>query len=290
MAGTNIYNKDQQQIYPVTTADAVVSNASGEESNVEQDLLALYSRISALSGDSEAVSNIIITVTYCKTNTKEEAEVRQLDSWSSTFSLPDSEYPYIWKKTLYSYKGDAAQSKTVYEIVATDTAEQIQNIYIAKSTSNAPIITYPTLTDGYGEPILDANGNKQEDLTAFDEKLPEGWSETPASISPATPYVFMATRKRVGGLWKRYSEPAQYGRWAFDSKLEVRYAVGDSVTVNSTSDDPGDSWTADPPSEFTGKLWMVTATSVNGVLNEDDDNIKWHGPILMAVIKSDDGV
>lgn len=290
MAGTNIYNKDQQQIYPVTTADAVVSNASGKESNVEQDLLALYSRISALSGDSEAVSNIIITVTYCKANTKDEAEVKQLTSWSSTFSLPDSEYPYVWKKTLYSYKGDAAQSKIIYEIVATDTAEQIQNIYIAKSTSNAPIITYPVLTDGYGEPILDANGNKQDDLTAFDNKLPEGWSETPASISPATPYAFMATRKRVEGLWKRYSEPAQYGRWAFDSKLEVRYAVGDSVTVDSTNDDPGDSWVADPPSEFTGKLWMITATSVNGVLNEDDDNIKWHGPTLMAIIKSDDGV
>lgn len=286
-AGTIVYNKDQQQIYPVSHAEVVISNASGSKSDVEDNLIKLWKKVSELSGDQEAASNIMVVVTYCKTNTRDESEVRKLSSWSDIFELPDSERPYVWKKTLYTYKGDTAKLNEIYEIVATDIAEKIQNIYIARSTGVAPVITYPILTDGYGDPILDSEGNTQEDLTAFDKKLPEGWSETPVSIGPATPYVFISTRKRVEGLWKRYSEPAQYGRWAFDSQLELRYTItsGDKPAVNTTSDDPGSQWSSGTPDSFTGKMWMITATSVNGVLNSDENNIRWHGPHLMSIIQ-----
>lgn len=286
-AGTIVYNKDQQQIYPVSHAEVVISNASGSKSDVEDNLIKLWKKVSELSGDQEAASNIMVVVTYCKTNTRDESEVRKLSSWSDIFELPDSERPYVWKKTLYTYKGDTAKLNEIYEIVATDIAEKIQNIYIARSTGVAPVITYPILTDGYGDPILDSEGNTQEDLTAFDKKLPEGWSETPVSIGPATPYVFISTRKRVEGLWKRYSEPAQYGRWAFDSQLELRYTItsGDKPAVNTTSDDPGSQWSSDTPDSFTGKMWMITATSVNGVLNSDENNVRWHGPHLMSIIQ-----
>lgn len=286
-AGTIVYNKDQQQIYPISHAEVVISNASGSKSDVEDNLIKLWKKVSELSGDQEAASNIMVVVTYCKTNTRDESEVRKLSSWSDIFELPDSERPYVWKKTLYTYKGDTAKLNEIYEIVATDIAEKIQNIYIARSTGVAPVITYPILTDGYGDPILDSEGNTQEDLTAFDKKLPEGWSETPVSIGPATPYVFISTRKRVEGLWKRYSEPAQYGRWAFDSQLELRYTItsGDKPAVNTTSDDPGSQWSSDTPDSFTGKMWMITATSVNGVLNSDENNVRWHGPHLMSIIQ-----
>lgn len=286
-AGTIVYNKDQQQIYPVSHAEVVISNASGSKSDVEDNLIKLWKKVSELSGDQEAASNIMVVVTYCKTNTKDESEVRKLSTWSDIFELPDSERPYVWKKTLYTYKGDTAKLNEIYEIVATDIAEKIQNIYIARSTGVAPVITYPILKDGYGDPILDSEGNTQEDLTAFDNKLPEGWSETPVSIGPATPYVFISTRKRVEGLWKRYSEPAQYGRWAFDSQLELRYAItsGDKPAVNATSDDPGSQWSSDTPDSFTGKMWMITATSVNRVLNSDENNVRWHGPHLMSIIQ-----
>lgn len=286
-AGTIVYNKDQQQIYPVSHAEVVISNASGSKSDVEDNLIKLWKKVSELSGDQEAASNIMVVVTYCKTNTRDESEVRKLSSWSDIFELPDSERPYVWKKTLYTYKGDTAKLNEIYEIVATDIAEKIQNIYIARSTGVAPVITYPILTDGYGDPILDSEGNTQEDLTAFDKKLPEGWLETPVSIGPATPYVFISTRKRVEGLWKRYSEPAQYGRWAFDSQLELRYTItsGDKPAVNTTSDNPGSQWSSDTPDSFTGKMWMITATSVNGVLNSDENNVIWHGPHLMSIIQ-----
>lgn len=287
MAGTIIYNKNQQQIFPISSAEVIISNASGSKSDVETNLKQLFRAISDLTGDSEAASNIIVTVEYCRTNTKEESEVKKLTNWTDTFELPNSENPYVWKKTLYSYKGDIAKLNEVYEIVATDTAEKIQNIYIARSTGVAPVITYPILKDGFGNPILDSNGKTQEDLTAFDKKLPDGWSENPVSIGPATPYVFISTRKRVDGLWQRYSEPAQYGRWAFDSQLELRYAItsGNKPTVNATSDDPGSQWSKSTPDTFTGKLWMITATSVNGVLNSDENNVRWQGPHLMSIIQ-----
>lgn len=286
-AGTIVYNKDQQQIYPISHAEVVISNASGSKSDVEDNLVKLWKRVSELGGDSGAASNIMVVVTYCKTNTKDESEVKKLSTWSDIFELPDSERPYVWKKTLYTYKGDTAKLNEIYEIVATDIAEKIQNIYIARSTGVAPVITYPILKDGYGDPILDSEGNTQEDLTAFDNKLPEGWLETPVSIGPATPYVFISTRKRVEGLWERYSEPAQYGRWAFDSQLELRYTItsGDKPAVNTTSDDPGSQWSSDTPDNFTGKMWMITATSVNGVLNSDESNVRWHGPHLMSIIQ-----
>ena len=285
--GTIIYNKNQQQIYPITEAKVVISNASGSKSNVEDNLEQLFQAISDIIGDSEAASNILVNITYCRANTRNASDAKLLTNWTSEFELPDASYPYVWKKTVYTYKGNTNVVNETYEIVATDTAEKIQNIYIAKSTGAAPIITYPVLKDGYGDPILDSDGNTQDDLKAFDTALQEGWSETPVSITPATPYLFISTRKRVEGAWQKFSEPAQFGRWAFDSQLELRYTVtsGNTPAVNATNDDPGSIWSSTTPDSFTGKLWMITATSVNGVLNSDESNIRWHGPHLISIIQ-----
>lgn len=289
MAGTILYNKDRKQIYPITQAEVTTSNASGSKGNVEDCLLQLFKAVSDLTGDSDAATNIIVNVTYNKTNIKDIAEIKKLETgWTDIFELPNSEFPYIWKHTIFTYKGQEQILNDLYEIVATDTAEKSQTIYTARSTGTAPIITYPILTDGYGDPILDINGKEQEDLTAFDKILPEGWSATPISIGPATPYSFMATRSRIDGLWKRYSEPAQFGRWAFDSQIELRYSITTSTTpptVQANSDDPGSNWSESTPYEFTGRLWMITATSVNGILNSDNNNVRWQGPHLMSIIQ-----
>lgn len=285
--GTIIYNKEQKQIFPISDATVITSEATKVKSTVEENLKQLFAKISELSGDDEASSNIVVIVEYCLATTKIKSEVEKLSSWTDTFEVPSPEYPYAWKRTTYTHKGSTLDGTVTYEIIAVD-AKETQTIYTAKSTSIAPTITYPILKDGYGDPILDENGNTQEDLTAFDKKLPDGWLETPISIGPATPYAFMATRKRVEGLWGRYSEPAQYGRWAFDSQLELRYAIttdGSTPRLNNTSDDPGSAWSLSTPDDFTGKLWMITATSVNGVLNSDENNVRWYGPHLMSIIK-----
>jgi hypothetical protein len=68
--------------------------------------------------------------------------------------------------------------------------------------------------------------------------------------------------------------------------LELRYRVtqGDVPAVDATEDNPGSEWSVEPPTEFTGHLWMITATSVNKVYNRDDVGVVWHGPNLMAII------
>lgn len=288
VTGTQLYNKDKQKIYPFSYATIINSEASGTLETVETNLKNLWKAISELTGDAEASENIIVKVNYAFSNSSNVNEIANSASWSDTFELPTNGEIYIWKKTEFSYKGNTDDANTIYEIVYADLAERTQTIYKATSTGVAPKIEYPVLTDGYGEPILDDDGNEQEDLTAFDDKLPDGWLETPVSITPATPYVFMAVRKRIEGVWERYSEPAQFGRWAFDSQLELRYTYTEDGSVpefTADADNPGDIWSVTAPTDFTGKLWMITATSVNGVINADSEGIRWRGPNLMSIIE-----
>lgn len=293
MTGTQLYNQGKQTIYPITHAEVVQSNATGSNDpneTVESNLKDIWSEISNLTGAADATKQIKINITYTRATTDNKDEIKLATvNWSSEFESPTYDLPYTWKRTIITYQGvsDSAELNTTYEIVAAQTAEAIQNIYIAKSTGVAPIITYPVLKDGYGNPILDSDGKEQEDLTAFDNTLPEGWSETPVSIGPATPYVFIATRKKVNAKWQKFSEPAQFGRWAFDSQIEIRYTVttGDIPSVNTTSENPGSIWSVDGPTDFTGKLWMITATSVNNVLNAADDGTIWRGPNLLSIIQ-----
>lgn len=273
--GTQLYNKDKKKLYPYSYAE--VTNTSGDvtvnnKNNVQDCLVDLYSQVAALSGSQEAVNSIRIEVKYCRLAGKTVAEAAESTTWQNAFLLPNAETPYTWKRTVITYTGDTSGGNTFYEIVATDMANKTQTIYRATSTSEAPTIEYKTDIDG------------NIDL----ESIPEDWDEKPVSISPSTPYVFIATRKRVDGVWEKFSEPAQYGRWAFDSKLELRYQITDVDTIptlESKADNPGDDWKITTPSTFTGKLWMITATSVNEVLNADKDGNKWFGPHLISIIQ-----
>lgn len=282
---TQLYDRKYNPINPITDGSSVkITNQdlSGKGDDVDKQLTNIYSEIndlnkdiSALKGDEDTVSNLIVEIKYSRWNTDSEAEVKENGIWQNAFLMPTAEQPYIWKKTTYSFKGDTSGGVIRYEVVASDISEKIQNIYIATSSTTQPTINYPTM-------------NGQEDLTAYDNSLPEGWSETPVGITAATPYSYISTRKRVDGKWQRFSNPAQYGRWAFDSLLELRYTVTENNIVpelNNSENNPGEIWSVSTPTEFTGYLWMITATSVNGILNEDKNGIIWKGPNLMAIIQ-----
>lgn len=277
ITGTQLYTKAKSKLYPISTASSVISHATTtkDDVSVEDDLRTLFNAIDDLTGDKEAVSNIQFEVEYLRWTSDKKDEVIEAQGWSPVFTLPNGEYPYTWKKTVISA---FSNSSTFYEIIAADVAEKIQTIYKAMGTTGVPDISYPK--------IKDEHGNEIDDLTVYDDQLPAGWTEEPQTISPATPYSYIAVRKRINGLWGRFSNPAQYGRWAFDSQLEIRYQVSDTKPeVSSTFGDPGKEWLSEAPAEFTGKLWMITATSVNGVINEDPETkIKWRGPTLMAIV------
>lgn len=289
--GIQLYDQNKEKIFPYSQANLINTSGSSSVNNintVEGCLADLYSKIADILGDKEAVNTIQYKVTYCRLNSKNKADAETATNWSETFILPTAELPYVWKKTIISYAGASDDERQIfYEIVASDVTEKSQTIYKSSSSGQTPDIEYPIKKDPLtGEELEDEDGNKILDLTVYDKSLPNGWLETPQPISPSFPYVFMATRKRVEGKWEKFSDPAQFGRWAFDSQLEMRYQVTQNEVpeVSNRDDNPGIEWLLNAPTEFTGKLWMITATSVNGVINSDTEGIKWRGPNLLAMI------
>lgn len=290
--GTQLYDKDHKKIYPNSEAVSITTSGNSSVNNkntVEACLIDLYSMIGGILGDEEAVNTIQYKVTYCRHASKNQADVASSENWSESFVLPTAEKPYVWKKTVISYAGATDDEKQIfYEIVASDVAEKSQTIYMATSSGSNPVIDYPVKRDPEtGEELEDEEGNKVIDLTIYDNKLPDGWLETPQPISPSFPFAFMSTRKRIEGKWQKFSDPAQYGRWAFDSQVELRYAItglDETPTLNNTADSP-EGWSISVADNFTGKLWMITASSVGGTINADVSGIKWRGPYLISVVR-----
>lgn len=270
-SGTKVYNKDGEQIFPITSAEAVFSNALTTGGNVEDCLLDLYKKIGELTGDEEAVSSIKVEIGYKQTATKDEAEVKEITSGWGAFKMPTTELPYTWKKTVFTYAGkEESELNTVYEIVAAY-PDQTHTIYRATDGTIQPTISY------------DLNDEGKPDYQNVDY-VTQGWSDIPVSLSAQAPFVYMASRTRVDGLWGPFSVPVLYGRWAYDSQLEIRYKVTNTVEapeINKTVTNP-DGWLTEITGEYSGYLWIITASSVNGYLNIDASGDIWRGPNLIS--------
>lgn len=272
MEGTKLFNKQGAQIYPESSAECIYSEALKQGGNVEECLKDLYEKLTDISQEGEAAKNINVKIGYANlaVRTQELAETNA--SWGA-FAIPTADAPYTWKKTSYSY--DELALTTTYEIVAMYSENNEHTIYKAmNSDTEQPIIQYEK----------DNEGN--DDYQNVDY-ISQDWSDIPISISAANPYAYMATRKKVDGKWTAFSTPVLYGKWAFDSKLEIKYRVTETSDVPSLfagSVDPGEDWISNNTQVFQGYLWMITATSVNGVLQKKDDVI-WSGPNLISVVQ-----
>lgn len=236
--GTVLYNRDYKQIYPISDAEVIRSNASGSLSNVEDNLKKLFKQISDLTGATETVNNIIVKVHYLPSDSSDESEIKESDKqWSDTFELPTEENPYIWKRTVFTFEGaEEGQGTTIYEVVATDTATIIQTIY-TRTEGITPVIEYKQKVDEQGRPLyIDSDGRETTQVTstkAYDynyywdgskanglNNLPPTpeeqnyiWTDYPQDISLSFVSVFMSRRIRNKGKWGPFSTPAQYGQW-----------------------------------------------------------------------------
>lgn len=293
MAGTRVYNKDGEQIYPISYAENIITGSNLPKEDVEGCLKDIYSKIGSLSGDDETVNSIRVEVGYKRLNTRNESEVKEITSPWGAFQMPTYEYPYIWKRTVFTYDGrdeEQEQLNAVYEICAT--YPQIDQTIYKASGDNIKVLSF-----GY---IIDPDTGEIKNLQEVDFTS-EGWSTTPQPISASQPYAYMATRSRnEQGLWEKFSEPVQYGNWAFNSILVSKYAItptlkepeiaknGIDVEKNGIfvkdPSNPGNHWQNKITTEFTGYLWMTTATSVNEVLNVVDGAI-WSDPTLISIVK-----
>ncbi len=287
---TQLYDHKKEKIYPVIDAsdsDIKSTAISGQDNvffalkSLKEGLDKANKDIGDLSGASDAIQAITITYKYLLSDSTDKNVVELKEDWTDTFQFPNTDTPYAWKKTTFEATGGVTFIS--YEIVASDNTKETQTIYKLADNTELVKIEYPKQTDEEGNEI-----DNTEDLTAFDEELPEGWSETPGSISQTAPYLYMSVRKKGVeeiGKWGRYSLPALLGKWAFDSKLETLYQVfqTNEVTLNRKETSPS-GWGAAPTEDFTGRLYMITASSVNGQLLADNDGNIWSNPILLAII------
>ena len=283
MEGIKVYNKDGKQIHPITHASATISDVLSESGNVEECLSDLYKKIGILTNDESTLSNLTVNTAYKGFNTTLLSEVKKYDNdnggvgWGD-FTMPTQKLQYTWKKTIYSYKGNT-EPKITYEIIAMyPEIEQI--IYKNTDSSKAPELKY----------VYGPDGKPTEDSIQNINFAEQGWSTTPQALSAAQPNAYMRIRTKnlETGKWNEFGPAILYGRWAFDSQLEIRYAVSKDIssppTLVHTDEDP-EGWSLEVTNEFTGYLWIITATSINGVYNtykHEDKNYIWRGPNLIS--------
>jgi hypothetical protein len=58
----------------------------------------------------------------------------------------------------------------------------------------------------------------------------------------------MSSRVRKEGKWGEYSKPTLFGKWAYDSVVEIRYATTttfDKPTLSEGGINPGNHWYED---------------------------------------------
>ena len=289
---TQLYDSENQAIYPNTQADAVSVDVDNKDiNNVQSAIQDLYQQVANKSGDQAAVSNLTFEISYLVSNISDAEQIKNVDGkkWSRTFQLPNANNPYAWKRTIIGYTGIAnADRKSVYEIVIADIAEISQSLYIAMDNTKTPKIYYP---QAYREDNTPYN-NLQASIKSIIEESknnkdnPMVWSESPVSISASTPYGYVATRIRKNGTWTRFVIGLN-SKWSYDSKMIVKYALtqsNSSPEIDRTNQDPGGEWSDQVTG--TGYLWMITATKVSANYALDDSGNIWNPPQLISVIQN----
>lgn len=271
-SGEKLFNQDGKQIYPISHASVIISEALKANGNVETCLKDIYAKLTDISEEAGAAKNINVKIGYLLLSSKEESYAKEQTGWGA-FAFPDANQPYLWKKTSFSY--DELELTTVYEIALMypeNTSETVYRAY-ADITVEKPEIFYGTDDDGnidYNQPLLTE------------------WSYNPVSISAEKPYVYMATRRKIDGEWQPFSAPALYGRWTFDSTITIKYAITDSLETpnfDAYNSNPGADWFDTNTQEFTGYLWMITATKIGGNYYSSETGVIWSNPNLISIVK-----
>ena len=289
---TQLYDSESQAIYPNTQADAVSVDVDNKDiNNVQSAIQDLYQQVANKSGDQAAVSNLTFEISYLVSNISDAEQIKNVDGkkWSGTFQLPNANNPYAWKRTIIGYTGIAdADRKSVYEIVTADIAEINQSLYIAMDNTKTPRIYYPQV---YGEDNTPYN-NLQASIKSIikatiDKDSSMVWSESPVSISASAPYGYVATRIRKNGTWTEFVI-ALNSKWSYDSRLVTKFTVTSTFEkpqLTRTAANPGNQWVDTNEQEFTGYLWMISASQNNNNYVLDDNKNIWSEPQLISIVK-----
>lgn len=289
-----VYSGTGDQIYPETADKAV--KVSIKDTTLDKYLEELAESISKVQGVDQVAKSLKFKVDYLATNTADVAKVRELEDqpetnqWGENFVLPSVRTPYTWKRTIVYFDGqDPKKGQKFYEIVTADIAEISQTLYMVKDNQQQPKVIYPQKAvevEGELQNVNDTDASLDEIIKASEEGK-NNWSKYPLDVTPSSPYGYMAVRQRVNGTWGLF-KVALYSKWAYDSRLVTKFTVtspSERPELTRKDTNPGIQWVDTYTQEFTGYLWMISASwSNNNYILDSNENI-WSEPQLISIVK-----
>ena len=289
-----VYSGTGDQVYPITIDKAV--KISIKDTTLDVYLKELAESISKIQGADQVAKSLKFKIDYLATNTSDVARVKELEDqpetnqWGENFVLPSVRTPYTWKRTIVYFEGqNLKDGQKFYEIVTADIAEISQTLYMVKDNSQQPKVIYPQKAEEVGgelQNVDDTDASLDEIIEASSEGK-NNWSKYPSEITASNPYGFMAVRQRVNGTWSLF-KVALYSKWAYDSKLVTKFTVTSTFEkpqLTRTATNPGNQWVDTNEQEFTGYLWMISASQNNNNYVLDDNKNIWSEPQLISIVK-----
>ena len=289
-----VYSGTGDQIYPETADKAVTVLA--KDTTLDKYLEELAKSISKVQGIDQVAKSLKFKIDYLATNTADVTRVKELEDqpetnqWGENFVLPSVRTPYTWKRTIVYFEGqNLKDGQKFYEIVTADIAEISQTLYMVKDNQQQPKVIYPQKAVEVGGELQNVNDTDAslDEIIKASEEGKNNWSKYPLDVTASSPYGYMAVRQRVNGTWGLF-KVALYSKWAYDSRLITKF------TVTSTSErpqltrieaDPGSQWVDTNTQEFTGYLWMISASQNNNNYVLDDNKNIWSEPQLISIVK-----
>lgn len=289
-----VYSGTGDQIYPETADKAVTVLA--KDTTLDKYLEELAKSISKVQGVDQVAKSLKFKIDYLATNTADVTRVKELEDqpetnqWGENFVLPSVRTPYTWKRTIVYFEGqNLKDGQKFYEIVTADIAEISQTLYIVKDNQQQPKVIYPQKAVEVGgelQNVNDTDASLDEIIKASGEGK-NNWSKYPLDVTPSSPYGYMAVRQRVNGTWSLF-KVALYSKWTYDSRLVTKFTVTSTFErpqLTRTDANPGSQWVDTNEQEFTGYLWMISASQNNNNYVLDDNKNIWSEPQLISIVK-----
>ena len=289
-----VYSGTGDQVYPITIDKAV--KVSIKDTTLDVYLAELAESISKSQGADQVAKSLKFKIDYLATNTANVTAVKELENqpetnqWGENFVLPSIKTPYTWKRTIVYFEGqNLKDGQKFYEIVTADIAEISQTLYMVKDNSQQPRVIYPQKAEEVGgelQNVDDTDASLDEIIEASAEDK-NNWSKYPSEVTASNPYGFIAVRQRVNGAWGLF-RVALYSKWSYDSRLVTKFTVTSTFEkpqLTRTAANPGNQWVDTNEQEFTGYLWMISASQNNNNYVLDDNKNIWSEPQLISIVK-----
>ena len=289
-----VYSGTGDQVYPITIDKAV--KISIKDTTLDVYLKELAESISKSQGADQVAKSLKFKIDYLATNTANITAVKELENqpetnqWGENFVLPSVKTPYTWKRTIVYFEGqNPKDGQKFYEIVTADIAEISQTLYMVKDNSQQPRVIYPQKAEVVGgelQNVDDTDASLDEIIEASTEGK-NNWSKYPSEVTASNPYGFIAVRQRVNGTWGLF-RVALYSKWSYDSRLVTKFTVTSTFEkpqLTRTAANPGNQWVDTNEQEFTGYLWMISASQNNNNYVLDNNKNIWSEPQLISIVK-----